>query len=140
MDLSDYYQLIATQESMTPAGPPKLTDQLGVFTVMLRNAMFQRVQFFGDEQDARLEALDHLPDGAIPFTSDNWADALDDYFGTYEDLDDSPAARAPQFFRIEKSPELTATEMADVGAEANRSEEHTSELQSRGPLVCRRLR
>lgn len=114
----DVDQLIANHESLTPPEPAKLTDQLGVFTVMLRNAMFQRVQFFGDEQDARLEALDHLPDGAVPFTADNWADALDDYFGQYEDLDDSPAARTPEFFRIEKSPALTGAEMADVGAVA----------------------
>src|SRR5699024_11990067 len=53
-----------------------------------------------------------------PFTADNWADALDDYFGQYEDLDDSPAARTPEFFRIEKSPALTGAEMADVGAAA----------------------
>lgn len=118
MMADDVDQLIADHESISPPEPPKLTDTVGVFTVMLRNAMFQRVQLFGDEQESRLEALDYLPDGAVPFTSDNWADALDDYFGTYEDLDDSPTARVPEFFRIEKHPELTATEMADVGAAA----------------------
>lgn len=115
----DVDQLIADHESITPPEPPKLTDTVGVFTVMLRNAMFHRVQLFGDEQESRLEALDYLPDGAIPFTSDNWADALDDYFGTYEDLDDSPAARAPEFFRVETKPELTEAEMTDVGAQAD---------------------
>lgn len=118
MMADDVDQLIADHESMSPPEPPKLTDTVGVFTVMLRNAMFHRVQVFGDEQESRLEALDYLPDGAVPFTSDNWADALDDYFGTYEDLDDSPTARVPEFFRVEKHPELTAAEMADVGAAA----------------------
>lgn len=118
MMADDVDQLIADHEAISPPEPPKLTDTVGVFTVMVRNAMFHRVQLFGDEQDARLEALDYLPDGAVPFTSDNWADALDDYFGTYEDLDDSPAARAPEFFRIDKAPELSSSEMADVGAES----------------------
>ena len=104
---------------ITPPEPPKLTDTVAVFTVMVRNAMFHRVQLFGDEQDARLEALDHLPEGSVPFTSDNWADALDDYFGTYEDLDDSPVARAPKFFRIDTAPKLTSAEMAGVGAAAD---------------------
>lgn len=112
----DVDQLIADHESLSPPEPPKLTDTEGVFKVMVRNAMFHRVQLFGDEQDARLEALDYLPDGAVPFTSDNWADALDDFFDQYEDLDDSPVARAPEFFRISTTPELAATEMADVGA------------------------
>lgn len=116
MMTDDVDQLIADHESLTPPEPPKLTDTEGVFKVMVRNAMFHRVQLFGDEQDARLEALDYLPDGAVPFTSDNWADALDEFFEQYEDLDDSPAARAPEFFRISTTPELTATEMADVGA------------------------
>ena len=118
MMADDVDQLIADHESISPPEPPKLTDTVGVFQVMLRNAMFHRVQLFGDEQESRLEALDHLPDGAVPFTSDNWADALDDYFGTYEDLDDSPTARAPEFFRVNTAPELTSAEMADVGAVA----------------------
>lgn len=117
MMADDVDQLIADHESLSPPEPPKLTDTVGVFTVMLRNAMFHRVELFGDEQDARLEALDHLPDGAIPYTCDNWADALDDYFGAYEDLDDSPAARSPEFFRIDKAPKLSSAEMADVGAQ-----------------------
>ena len=44
--------------AIEPPEPPKLTDTIGVFTVMLRNAMFHRVELFGDEQDARLEALE----------------------------------------------------------------------------------
>ncbi|HIW47014.1 MAG TPA: DUF3516 domain-containing protein [Candidatus Yaniella excrementigallinarum] len=114
----DVDQLIADHEAITPPEAPKLTETTAVFTVMVRNAMFHRVQLFGDEQDARLESLDYLPDGAVPFTSDNWADALDDFFDQYEDLDDSPTARAPEFFRIDTRPGLSAAELADVGATA----------------------
>src|SRR5699024_7118047 len=89
----DVDQLIADHEAITPPEAPKLTETTAVLTVMVRNAMVHRVQLFGDEQDARLESLDYLPDGAVPFTSDNWADALDDFFDQYEDLDDSPTAR-----------------------------------------------
>lgn len=115
----DVDQLIADHESITPPEAPQLTETTAVFTVMVRNAMFHRVQLFGDEQDTRLETLDYLPDGAVPFTSDNWADALDEFFDHYEDLDDSPAARAPEFFRINTRPGLSAAELADVGATAD---------------------
>src|SRR5699024_7288991 len=116
MMTDDVDQLIADHESLAPPEPPKLPDNESVFGVMVRNAMFHRVQLFGDEQDVRLEALDYLPDGAVPFTSDNWADALDDFFNQYQDLDDSPAARAPAFFRMNTSPDLSSGELADVGA------------------------
>lgn len=118
MMTDDVDQLIADHESLTPPEPPSLTETEGVFKVMVRNAMFQRIQLFGDEQDQRLEALDYLPERAVPFTSDNWADALDEFFDQYEDLDDSPAARAPEFFRVNTKPELAAGELADVGATA----------------------
>src|SRR5699024_6089154 len=62
---ADVDQLIADHEAITPPEAPKLTETSAVFTVMVRNAMFHRVQLFGDEQDARLESLDYLPDGAV---------------------------------------------------------------------------
>src|SRR5699024_2111616 len=45
----DVDQLIADHEAITPPEAPKLTETTAVFTVMVRNAMFHRVQLFGDE-------------------------------------------------------------------------------------------
>lgn len=113
----DVDQMREDFESLEPPAPPQLTDNEAVFTVMLRNAMFQRVELFGDEKDQALEKMDYLPEGAVAYTADNWADALDDYFGSYEDIDDSPVARGPEFFRVNKEPKLSSAEMADVGAQ-----------------------
>lgn len=103
-------------ENPEPPSPPKLTEQTGVFRVMIRNAMFRRVQLFGAEKDAELEGMDYLPEGAIPFTSDNWADALDDFFADYEDLDDTASARDPKLLRINTEPQLGPGELDDLGA------------------------
>lgn len=102
-------------ETLAPPAPPRLTDNDQVFTVMVRNAMFRRVELFGDEQDARLAELDDVPDRARAFTVDDWADALDDYYGEYEDIDDSPTARGKQYFLVERSPSLSDSERAETG-------------------------
>ena len=66
---------------------------------MVRNALFQRVRLFGDEQDARLAEL------SGDLSADAWADALDAYFDDHEDIDDGPAARGPEFFRVAERPQ-----------------------------------
>ncbi|MFC0580940.1 DEAD/DEAH box helicase [Micrococcoides hystricis] len=83
---------------IAPADPP-LTSNVRAFTVMVRNALFRRVQLFGAEKDRELGALD----GSHGFDADAWADALDDYFDVYEDLDDSPAARSEKYLIIDKT-------------------------------------
>lgn len=102
-------------ESLAPPEPPKLTDNTSVFTTMVRNSMFRRVQLFGDERDRQLAEMDDVPDGAVAFTADDWADALDDYFGDYEDIDDSPDARGPEYFQVNKAPQLTSAEQEEAG-------------------------
>ena len=116
----DVEELRKDFETLAPPTPPRLTDNEQVFTVMVRNAMFRRVELFGDEQDARLTELDDVPDRARAFTADDWADALDEYFGEYEDIDDSPTARGQQYFQVNRKPELTGQERADSGIAESR--------------------
>lgn len=103
----DIDELKKDHEALEPPAPPRLTSNVPVFTVMVRNAMFRRVRLFGDEQDRALAELD-APDGGpsrnAVFSPDDWADAMDGYFGDYEDIDDGPAARGPQYFRVNTSP------------------------------------
>src|SRR5699024_12231523 len=66
----DVDQLIADHEAITPPEAPKLTETTAVFTGMVRNAMFHRVQLLGDGEDARMESLGYLPDGVVAVTSD----------------------------------------------------------------------
>lgn len=74
-----------------PEEPPSVTSNERAFRVMVRNEMFQRVKLFADEQDEALGALD----ADSGWTADRWAEALDGYFGDYEDIDDGPEARGP---------------------------------------------
>ena len=98
----DIDELRRDMEALEPPAPPRLTDNEPVFRVMVRNAMFQRVRLFGDERD---EALARL---SGELSADDWADALDAYFDDHEDIDDGPAARGPELFRVAAAPDVAA--------------------------------
>ncbi|MDI3330938.1 MAG: DUF3516 domain-containing protein [Micrococcus sp.] len=98
----DIEELKKDHEQLAPPEPPRLTANRPVFTVMVRNAMFRRVRLFGDEQDRALGELGAAAGDS--FTADDWAEALDGYFGEYEDIDDGAAARGPQYFRVDATP------------------------------------
>ena len=98
LNAGDIAQLVAEHRDDAEPSEPPLTANERAFTVMIRNAMFRRVQLFGAEKDRELGALD----GEAGFDADAWADALDDYFDVYEDLDDGPDARGPQYLIIDK--------------------------------------
>lgn len=77
--------------------PNALTANMRAFQVMVRNSLFRIVQLFGlekeDELDLAFEYLEDRPD---------WGAAMDDYFDEYNDIDTSPSARGPEYFRITK--------------------------------------
>ncbi|QCU79401.1 DUF3516 domain-containing protein [Citricoccus sp. SGAir0253] len=114
----DVEELRRDHEQLAPPEPPRLTANRPVFTVMVRNAMFRRVRLFGDEQDRALGELGAAAgDG---FTADDWADALDGYFGEYEDIDDGAAARGPQYFRVDTGPRPGPDGGAPAGVSGSR--------------------
>ncbi|MGM7667248.1 DEAD/DEAH box helicase [Microbacterium sp. A93] len=114
----DVEELKKDHEQLAPPEPPRLTANRPVFTVMVRNAMFRRVRLFGDEQDAALAELGSQA-GDV-FSAHDWADALDGYFGEYEDIDDGPAGRGPQYFRVDASPKPGPDGGAPVGVTGHR--------------------
>ncbi|PRQ10517.1 DUF3516 domain-containing protein [Corynebacterium sp. 13CS0277] len=83
--------------------PTALTANQRAFGIMIRNLMFRLVELFAFEKEAELEALlDYLPEagGTIP----DFGAALDAYFDEYADMDVGPAARGPEYFRLEHAP------------------------------------
>ena len=96
----DIDELRRDHEAIAPPTPPRLTANEKIFTVMVRNALFHRVRLFGDEQDRALAEL------SGNLSADDWADALDDFFEDHEDIDDGPEARGPQYFLVDRSPEV----------------------------------
>jgi superfamily II RNA helicase len=94
----------AVERAVAAAAPPAprpITANERAFRVMVRNAMFQRVQLAARDRFADLAALE--PDRAGMSAAD-WEAALGDYFDEYEWLDDGPDARSPELLMIERSP------------------------------------
>nr|WP_242516525.1 DEAD/DEAH box helicase [Corynebacterium mendelii] len=76
--------------------PTALTANRRAFTIMVRNAMFRLVQLFAWEKEEELEQFtDYLDAKDKP----DFPGGMDNYFADYADLDTSPAARGPEYFR-----------------------------------------
>jgi superfamily II RNA helicase len=84
-----------------PAPPRPITANERAFRVMVRNAMFQRVQLAARDRFADLAALE--PDRTGMSAAD-WEAALGEYFDEHESLDDGPDARSPELLMIDRSP------------------------------------
>ena len=75
-----------------------MTKNLRAFRVMVRNALFRRVELFADERDRALGALDEW----CGWDADRWADAMDDYFDTYDDIYTDADARSPRLVSMDE--------------------------------------
>jgi superfamily II RNA helicase len=80
------------------AQPKTLTSNTRAFRVLVRNAMFRRVTL------AALEKYDELGelDTADGWNATAWADALDPYFDTHNEIGTGPDARGPAMLIIEE--------------------------------------
>jgi hypothetical protein len=80
-----------------PAGPPAVTRNLRAFRVLVRNALFRRVEL------AALRRFDDLGelDAESGWDADAWADALEPYFDEYNEIGTGPAARGPALLLID---------------------------------------
>ena len=77
--------------------PPAVTKNVRAFRVMVRNALFRRVELFADERDRILGELDEVSG----WDADAWADAMDDYFDVYDDIYTDAEARSPKLVQID---------------------------------------
>ena len=92
----DTATIAAEHASIEEEEPPAVTKNLRAFRVMVRNALFRRVELFADERDRALGALDEW----CGWDADRWADAMDDYFDTYDDKD---TAAHPGVWKVQQS-------------------------------------
>jgi superfamily II RNA helicase len=78
-----------------------VTANARAFRVLVRNAMFRRVEL------AALEKYDELGelDAESGWDADSWADAMDAYWDEYEDLGTGPDARGPKLIQISEEPQ-----------------------------------
>jgi superfamily II RNA helicase len=88
---------------ITPAAaarPATVTSNTRAFRVLVRNALFRRVEL------AALGHYDELGelDGESGWDSGAWADAVEPYFETYDEIGTSPDARGPALLIISVEP------------------------------------
>ncbi|GAB1640404.1 DEAD/DEAH box helicase [Krasilnikovia sp. MM14-A1259] len=77
--------------------PPAVTRNTRAFRVLVRNALFRRVELAALRRHAELGELD----GESGWNADRWAEALDDYFAEYGEIGTGPAARGPALLHID---------------------------------------
>jgi len=77
-----------------------VTSNARAFRVLVRNALFRRVELAALEKYAELGELD----ADAGWDADAWADAMDAYWDEYDDLGTGPDARGPKLLQIEEDP------------------------------------
>lgn len=78
--------------------PPALTTNPRAFRVLVRNALFHRVQLAARRQWAALGELD----GESGWTADAWREAVEPYFELYDEISTGPNARGPGLLIIDE--------------------------------------
>ncbi|WP_067499916.1 RNA helicase [Actinoplanes sp. TFC3] len=82
--------------------PPAVTRNLRAFRVLVRNALFRRVELFALRRPDELGELD----AESGWTSQRWIEALEDYYAEYPLVGTGPSARGPALLHIEQGPAL----------------------------------
>jgi superfamily II RNA helicase len=81
-----------------PAGPPPVTANPRAFRVLVRNALFRRVELAARGDYAELGALD----GGAGWDAAAWEAAIEPYFGMHDEIGTGPDARGPALLIIEE--------------------------------------
>jgi len=82
--------------------PPAVTGNKRAFRVLVRNALFRRVELAALQ---RWEELGEL-DGEDDWDAGAWAEALSPYFAEYDEIGTGPDARGPALLILEELPGL----------------------------------
>lgn len=99
--LDEWEQLTAGAEtaagSPEPDVPVTLTQNVRAFTVLVRNAMFRRVELAARRRFDELGALD----SAAGWDAERWREALEAYFAEYDRLGTGGDARNPALLHVD---------------------------------------
>src|SRR3954463_5396376 len=102
--------LAAAATGEPPAPPRSITANERAFRVMVRNAMFQRVQLAARDRFTELGQLEAAaaglsgPRGPATMTAALFEERLGAYWDEHETMGSGPAARAPELLIIDRSP------------------------------------
>ena len=82
------------------AEPPRITQNTRAFRVLVRNALFRRVELAAREDWTGLAALGDTDAEGAPWDADRWHAALDPYFDEHDEIGTGPDARGPALLII----------------------------------------
>lgn len=91
----------AVTEGAPPPPPRPLTQQGRVFEVMVRNALWRRVELVARDDVRALATLEEAPD----FTEAQWDAALEEYYAEHDRVLTDGDARGPALIEIERNPD-----------------------------------
>ncbi|KQX68595.1 RNA helicase [Angustibacter sp. Root456] len=83
------------------APPPPLTSNARAFMVLVRNALFRRVELVALR---RWDDLGELDAGA-GWDAESWRTALEPYFAEHADVGTGPDARGPHLLQVQREPQ-----------------------------------
>jgi hypothetical protein len=89
-------------EDIAPPTPENITANERAFTVLVRNAMFRRVELLARRRWDELAALDAETGGSM--AADDWSAVGEEYFRQHDSLDTGPDARGPRRLVLDKEP------------------------------------
>ena len=100
--LDEWEQLInpadEVDSSIVDTGPPPVTANARAFRVLVRNAMFRRVELVALRKWQELAELD------ADWDADRWEEAMADYFADHDEVGTGASARGPALLHIEQQP------------------------------------
>ena len=106
-----YFRTSAAEAVLGDLAPPTrpLTGNVRAFTVMIRNAMFHRVDLASRDQwealgnlEARVAELTE-PAQKVVMTAQSWNDAIGAYYDEHDAIATDQAARSPALLQVEKT-------------------------------------
>jgi len=94
----------ADDGALRPPGEARFSADARALRVLVRNAMFRRVELVDREAWDALGALGDVDDDGAAWTAERWRQALDPYFDEHSELGTGPQARSPELFHVTEVP------------------------------------
>jgi len=92
----------ASDGEVRPPGADRFTADTRTLRVLVRNALFRRIELVAREAWDGLAGLGDVDDDGAPWTAARWHEALDAYFDEHDDVGIGPEARGPELFRVKE--------------------------------------
>ncbi|WP_250444487.1 RNA helicase [Actinotalea sp. C106] len=100
----DAVDTAADDGGLAEEAPPSITTNRRAFRVLVRNALFRRVELAARERWTELGNLGDVDPDGERWDTDRWHAALDPYFDEHDEIGVGPDARGPGLLMITERP------------------------------------